>query len=341
MNFDLMAPSHLNIGAEPQEKIASTRHFFSLADLLSGFSLWGGIISTLLLILLASPAQASAKIAIIYPDISTDYQGVFQSILEGIKSQSNTDYQSYPLNKEVDLEGLKTRLREDGISGIIALGKRGYLVAKHLQNFLPTVVGALPLVPNGTSGISLSSDPEPLFSRLKSLVPDARQVNVIYSPKFTGWLIPRAKIAAEKYHLKLNALPADNLRDALKLYRDLLHEIRGRTEAIWLPLDPVTARDDLILPLLLQEAWDRDLVLCSSKPLHVEQGVLFSMYPDNFALGTKLIQMLLERLQANEKPLVIPMMDLQLAVNLRTAAHLGLQFAPQLQEQFNLTFPSR
>ena len=299
------------------------------------------MISALLLLLLASPAQASTKIAIVYPDISTDYQNVFQSILEGIKSQSSLDYQYYPLDKEVDLEQLKVRFRSDGISGIIALGKRGYLVAKELHDFLPIVVGALPLVPNGTSGISLSSDPEPLFSRLRSLVPDAQQVNVVYSPKFTGWLIPRAEEAAKKYQLKLNALPADNLRDALKIYRDLLVDIHGRTEVIWLPLDPVTARDDLILPLLLKEAWDRDLVLCSSKPMHVEQGVLFSMYPDNFALGMRLTKMLLERLQLNEKPQVVPMMDLQLAVNLRTAAHLGLQFEPQLQEQFNLTFPSR
>jgi ABC-type uncharacterized transport system substrate-binding protein len=340
-NFFLMKPTHHDTGVE-QARISGSEHQnSSLAALLKLIVLKGGLITALLLALLASPVQAAAKIAVVYPDVSASYQNVFQSILDGINSQQNAEYQLYPLDKQYDLDSLKGRLKNDRISGVIALGKRGYLAAKELKDFLPTVVGALPLVPDGTSGISLSSDPDPVFARLKTLVPDARQVNIVYSPQFTGWLIPLAEKAAKKYHLLLNALPAENLREAMNQYRDLVSSIHGRTEVIWLPLDTVTAREDVVLPMLLKEAWDRDLVLCSSKPLHVQQGVLFSMYPDNFALGMRLSQMLQQRIQKAEEPLVVPMTDLQLAVNLRTAAHLGLQFDSQLVEQFNLTFPSR
>jgi putative ABC transport system substrate-binding protein len=37
----------------------------------------------------------------------------------------------------------------------------------------------------------------------------------------------------------------------------------------------------------------------------------------------------------------VPLTDLHLAVNLRTAAHLGLRFSPRQQEKFHLVFPSQ
>ena len=336
-----MKPAHHHTSAAQLGVPATEQSDFPVSALLKRFFLKGGPVVVLLLALFVSPVAASAKIAIIFPDLSDSYQNIFQSILDGIKSQKNVDYQLYPLEKEFDLDSLKTQLKNDGISGIIALGKRGYLVAKELRDFLPTVVGALPLVPDGTSGISLSSDPESLFAQLKTLVPDAKQVNVVYSPTYTGWLIPLAEKAAQQHDLHLNALPANNLRETMNLYRDLLKDVHGRSEVIWLPLDAITTRDDVVLPMLLKEAWDKDLVLISNKPLHVQQGVLFSMYPDNVAMGKKLAEMLLQRMQRTEKPVVIPTTDLQLAVNLRTAAHLGLQFDSRLQEQFDLTFPSR
>jgi putative ABC transport system substrate-binding protein len=36
----------------------------------------------------------------------------------------------------------------------------------------------------------------------------------------------------------------------------------------------------------------------------------------------------------------LPLSDLRVAVNLRTAAHLGLRFTPRQQREFDLVFPS-
>lgn len=294
-----------------------------------------------LLALLASPAFCADKIAILYPDVSAPYKAIFQAILDGIKTQKGPDYQWYPLAKKYDIDQLERALESGKTAAVIALGKRGYLAAKKMNGTLPTVVGALPLIPNGISGISLSADPEQLFARLKSLVPDSKQVFVVYSPKTNGWLMPLAEAAAKKNSLKLFSFAADNLRDAMHHYRQLLKTARGRENAIWLPLDHVTAREDVVLPMLLQEVWDKDLVLCSSKPAHVQRGALFSMYPDNNGLGQELAKLAQSKIHSRNTPAVTPLKQLQIAVNTRTAAHLGLNFSQQQQQNFNLTFPSR
>ncbi|NOQ51095.1 MAG: ABC transporter substrate-binding protein [Desulfuromonadaceae bacterium] len=295
----------------------------------------------LMLLFLPNAAFSAKEITVIFPEVASPYKGIFDTILQGIKSQEGNKVQLYPLIKDHELEGLKRDLQQQRTEGIIALGRRGYLAVNMLQTELPTVVGALSLVPNGVSGISLSADPELLFARLKSLVPESKRVFVVYSAQTSGWLIPLAERAASKYRLELMAYPAADLREAMLHYRSLLQETQGKKDAIWLPLDNISANNDVVLPMLLQKAWDKDLVIFSNKPSHVQRGALFSMYPNNFGLGQELSKLLNQQLEQQGDPQVKPLDRLRLAVNLRTAAHLGLNFSPRQQEEFALTFPSR
>lgn len=262
-------------------------------------------------------------------------------ILKGISANSDSKIHRYPLSKDYQLRELQLALTENRSDSIISLGKRGYLAVKQLKTALPAVAGALSIVPNGIPGISLSADPDKLFSRLKSLVPASKRVFVVYSEKNSGWLIPLAKQAARNHELQLLTYPANDLREAMHHYRNLLRESRRDTDVIWLPLDRVTVNDDVVLPMLLQKAWDKNLAIISNKPAHAKRGVLFAIYPDNYGLGQELSEFLDQRIATQQKPQVIPLKTLQLAVNLRTAAHLGLNFSLAQQEDFTLTFPSR
>jgi putative ABC transport system substrate-binding protein len=80
-------------------------------------------------------------------------------------------------------------------------------------------------------------------------------------------------------------------------------------------------------------------VVFSSKPSHAKRGVLFSTYPDNFALGKHLFTMVHELEQQPEQKNFAALKSTLLAVNLRTAAHLGLKYSSEQQQSFKLTFP--
>ena len=92
-----------------------------------------------------------------------------------------------------------------------------------------------------------------------------------------------------------------------------------------------------ILPLTLRESWNRNIAVFSSNPSHVPRGVLFSLYPDNRAMGRTLAAMAVE--EGNGAASIEPLGDLRVAVNLRTAEHLGLDLSSRQRREFDLVFP--
>ena len=125
----------------------------------------------------------------------------------------------------------------------------------------------------------------------------------------------------------------------MRAYQAILEDAQAETDAIWLPLDKVTSNETVILPMLLREAWDRRLVLFSSKPSHVKRGTLFSIYPNNQQSGERLAEMVRELYLGRSAPGVEPSRSQNVGVNLRTAVHLGLEYSPSLTRSFYRTFP--
>ncbi|MEY8214598.1 MAG: hypothetical protein RPR97_08965, partial [Colwellia sp.] len=110
-------------------------------------------------------------------------------------------------------------------------------------------------------------------------------------------------------------------------------------DAIWLPLDRISSNDKVTLPFVLKKAWSKEVVVFSSKPSHAKRGALFSTYPDNFSLGEHLFTMVQELEKQPDQKDFSPLQSTLLAVNLRTAAHLGLKYSAKQQQLFKLTFP--
>ena len=139
----------------------------------------------------------------------------------------------------------------------------------------------------------------------------------------------------------MNALPAEDLGTAASLYREAMRDNDAHDKAIWLPTDATTTDENVIIPLVLEAAWKRDIVVFSSNPTHVKRGALFSVYPDNKALGQRLAALALQRAgdPAGGTHTIEPLRDLLIAVNLRTADHLGLEYNSQQLSRFHLVFP--
>jgi putative ABC transport system substrate-binding protein len=96
-----------------------------------------------------------------------------------------------------------------------------------------------------------------------------------------------------------------------------------------------------ILPFLLKTSWSDGFVVISNNPGHVNRGVLFSLYPDYGNMG-KSIGKLAMQVAANGSHVsnsMAPLQDVLIAVNLRTAEHLGLVYSSKEQESFDLVFP--
>ncbi|MGH8806927.1 MAG: ABC transporter substrate-binding protein [Noviherbaspirillum sp.] len=283
--------------------------------------------------------QAGGALAVIYPDIGEPFRGIFAKIIEGIEEGAKTSVRTYPLGPNQDAGELNAQLKRNGTKVVIALGRQGLKAAAGLDRDMHVVVGGVLAIPEADnrsfSGVSLTPDPALLFSRLKTLLPGARRVIVIYNPLQNDWLIKLAREAARAQGLELVAHEARDLATAARLYEAAFAASDSRRDAIWLPQDATTVDETTILPLVLKESWNRGVPVFSSSFLHVKKGALFALYPNNVELGRTLAALSGDARRRG----VLPLREVQVAVNLRTASHIGLNIGYQQQRSFDFIFP--
>lgn len=287
----------------------------------------------------------SGNIAVLYPELGEPYRGIFAKIIEGIEAQIGARVASYAVGGTLKEPDVLANLKRQEIKVVIALGRQGMKAASSLEREFGVVVGGVVSAPGDEvrnfSVISLAPDPGMLFERLKHFMPGARRIIVVYEPRQNAWLIRLAREAARKHGLELQAIEAPDLKTAVRIYREQLASADPRKDALWLPQDSTTVEDTSVLPLVLEEAWNRNLAVFSSSVTHVKRGALFSLYPNNVALGRQLAASALNYPAGNPgASTVVPLKDALLAVNVRTASHLGLRLSP-LQQGFDLVFPAQ
>lgn len=300
-------------------------------------------------LLISLPFSVSqAAIAVLYPDIRDPYREVVTAIMEGIKQGATREINFHAIGDNYDRDLLREILLRQNTEAVIALGRGGFAAAQKLQLNRPIVVGALILAPEdispGVSGISLAADPDMLFAKLKAILPDIKNVSVVYNRANSEWLVSLGHAAARRHGMRLLTYPVEDSRGAAKVYRDILaNSSRQSNDAIWLLPDATVVEDRVILPLILKGAWDNYLAVFSSNPAHAKRGALFSLFPDNKAMGVsivKLAQRVLSEGGNGAASSIVPLTDLQAALNTRTADHLGLTISIEQQREFALVFPA-
>jgi putative tryptophan/tyrosine transport system substrate-binding protein len=281
--------------------------------------------------------------AVIYPDLGEPYHSIFAKIIDGIQEKARVRVRSYPIGMNQDLAELNWQLKRNGIKVVIALGRQGLKAASGLDRNIAVVVGGVLSVPESDSsnltGISLTPDPALLFQRLKSLLPAVKKVTVIYD-QHNEWLIRAAREAAKAQGLELVAREARDMAAAARLYEAAFAAADSRRDAVWLPQDATTVEESTILPLVLKESWSSGVPVFSSSFLHVKKGALFALYPNNLEMGRNLAATALAQLGGEPRKRGVALLrEVQTAVNLRTASHIGLNISYQQQRSFDFVFP--
>lgn len=292
----------------------------------------------------AAALQPGRGIAIIYPDIGEPYRSVFVRIIEGIEEQTKSRVPSFAVGASPNAQEIASELRRQDIRVVIALGRNGLKVSSGFERDIGVIAGGVLSIPEGDarhmSVSSLAPDPALLFSRLQAFIPATRRVFAVYDPRQNAWLMRLAKEAANARGMELVAYEAQDLKTALRIYQDILASADPRRDALWLPQDSSTVDEASVLPLVLQETWARNLPFFSSSVAHVRRGALFSLYPNNFEIGRNLASSALGYLASGgQTPGVTPLKAVLLAVNVRTASHLGIAFDGR--QHFDLVFPEQ
>ncbi len=287
---------------------------------------------------------SGAALGVIYPEVRDPYKKIFKTIIGGIEHETGSKVDHYVLGKHVDSVEIQSNIIENQNKVILALGLGGLKTVSQMKLDIPVVIGAiLPSSVNTSDliagGINLMPDPAIIFEKLKMLAPAIKTVSVIYNPNVNQLLIDRAKKSVQTMNLVLDSRSATNLREAALIYRDLVEGVDNLTNAIWLLQDATIFDSNSILPSILEQAWKRRLIVFSSKLVHAKRGALFSVYPDNFKMGRELGKLAKTVAADSISSNMFNLRSLKLAVNMRTARHLGIDFSSRDARSFDLVFP--
>lgn len=290
-------------------------------------------------------AETAGDVAVIYPDLGEPYRAVFLKIVEGIESRLQSRMVAIPVGQRLTTQELADGLRRQEVKVVIALGRQGLTLASGLDARIAVVAGAIVGVPEGETRPmavhSLAPDPALLFARLKAFRPDVRRVFVVMDPAASAWQIRLARDAAKIEGLELVVTEVGDLKAAARVYRGILDSADPRQDVIWLLQDPLGAEESTILPFVLEEGWSRGIPVISSNLAHVRRGALFTLYPDNAELGRRLGATALMLLGGGVPgPNVAPLREVLLAVNQRSANHLGIRVNPR-QQGIDLILPAQ
>lgn len=293
----------------------------------------------------AAAAELGRSLAVVYPELGEPFRQVFASILGGIEDKLGGPVASFAMASNANPAQVAEDIRRRDLQVLIGLGRGGMRIASAMASEMAVMVGCVVSVQEAEARSfpvhTLAPDPALMLARLKRLRPGARRVHLVYDPRMNAWLIKLAREAARAVGLELLAQEAADQAEALRAYTQLLAAADPARDALWLPQDPTTVDDNAVLSLVLREGWSRNIAIFSSHVAHVKRGALFSLYPDNRELGRSLATAA-QRLAAEPKAAVAGVMPLRqalAAINIRTAAHLGIDVAAVLTS-FDLVFPT-
>lgn len=289
------------------------------------------------------------KVAVLYPEIRDPYKQVFLSIAEGVSDQNKGTTLQYALEKSPNVEALQTWLIKNKIESIIALGSRSLKILPELPLDIPVIVGAITgNRQTGTSardrtltGISLTPSPRYLFQQLRRLRPNISTIYVVDLSRQGEGLMREAKVDATRQNMGFERRTARDMHEAAQHYREIIEQIDPGTEAIWLAQSGRQI-GSAVLNDLLEAAWRKNFVVFSSHFSDIKRGVFFALYPNNQSMGMRLAA-LLKQTPSNPgaKPNLLFVENLRVAVNLRTADHLGRHFSQRELETFDFMYPPR
>ena len=260
--------------------------------------------------------------------------------LDGFKSIVSEKIIEFDLKGDLD-EGSKIakiiNKSKKSLKGPIAVFTIGILATKVMQNDITEtpVIFCMVINPikNGCisaenfGGVSIDISPYTALSNLKKVIPDVKNVGVIFDSKNSSNIIREA----EKVALSLNLNLIEKEIGSEKEVPDALEELIKRINVLWLIPDSTVLNRKSFRYISTTVMENKLPVMACSSQL-VKMGLPFSFHSDEFKMGRQagiLCQKVLNGEITENIPVESPQ-DVNLAINLITMEKFGVKISEEL-----------
>ena len=228
---------------------------------------------------------------------------------------------------------LARKIRASDASVVITVGLKAALVAK-LEIVDVPVIYCMVLDPDkydlhapNMTGISLQVPIARQLGTMHLVLPNLRQLGVVYDPEKTGPLVDEARRVAKGLGLEL----IEQQVSSEKGVPAALREIIPRVDALWLIPDSTILTEDS-LRFVLSTALDRNVPVIGFSSEFVRNGALVGLSVNSEDVG-KQAGALARRILKGQNSVsssALPPDRVRFALNLKTAKFLGLSLPPEV-----------
>lgn len=271
----------------------------------------------------------------------------YRDALEGFEDQLKREGRPYRLqsfNIEAyshDPASLIDRIRSKKPSLVLTLGSSATeFVAEQVDEIpivfsmvLPSPAGAKERQPwDGRGNVTGATMQIPLgvqFQKIREVLPEARNVGVLYDPLVSGPLIEQALSIAGAEGLALIPLEVTSEADIV----DQMRTLDGRIDVLWSVADSTVFTPQGLRHILLSTLRDR-IPFVGLSPAFVKAGALLALSCDYGDVGRQSGEMAVKILDG-ERPGAIPAAvprEVNFSVNLNTAREIRVAITDEIRE---------
>jgi putative tryptophan/tyrosine transport system substrate-binding protein len=296
------------------------------------------LVALLLCAVPAAPAAVTPVVAVIKSSTLGPFERAAKAITTTLgKSTVQPEVLTFDLEgDEANSAGVLARIKRAKADVIVTVGSLATASALADPTAGP-VVFSMVLYPEQSgflrgdrarvTGASLDISVDVQFGYLRRLLPAAHRVGVLFHPAETGTVVEAARGAASRQGFTLVAKPVAEHDDVVAAMQSLMADV----DVVWAVADGHVLTPQATSALILASL-RRRVPFIGLSTAHVRAGALAALYCDYDDVGEQTAGLALRVLQG-ESPGSLPIAAprrVGLAINLRTAEHLGLELPADL-----------
>ena len=283
--------------------------------------------AVLLSLVLASPALAGPRVAVVVSDELDAYERPVESFLATIDQPATVVNLG---GRRAEADAVIRRFEREPPSVIFAVGaKAAYAVRNGLPN-TPMVYAAVinpqryGIRGSQVTGVTMDVAPETYLSQFVGFFPDVRTVGLLRGPSMDDRTVFAVKSAADLVGVRLVIKEVSEPKQVRKAYHEM---VATGIDALWLRPDrEILSRESF--RSLTEEARAQRMPLLVETENMVRAGGLFAVVPDPDSVGAQAGAMALQILDG-AAPAVLDQQDPEqvlVAMNLRTLERAEIEF---------------
>lgn len=182
----------------------------------------------------------------------------------------------------------------------------------------------------GMGGVAIDVPPEVQLRTLKAIIPNARQIGIIYNPSENQKNVDEIKRIAEGLDLSIVPEAITNYKEMPEVARTLIPKI----DALLLIPDSIATEKGSLEYLFVQSFWNKKPVV-GFAPYLAQAGALVAFVTDYYDIGRqtgRLVMSILAGKDAASVPVIFPR-KIKLVINMKIAKKLDIYIPPYISKQ--------